>query len=66
MGIDAPIEEARAEVPVGAIAYWPPGNAIGLFWGPTPASEGDRPRAAGPVDVVARISHTSVLEGIHG
>ncbi|WP_336363125.1 cyclophilin-like family protein [Halalkalicoccus salilacus] len=51
-GIDAPAEEAREAVPVGAIAYWPQGNAICLFWGPTPASEGERPRAAAPVNVV--------------
>lgn len=63
-GIDAPAEEAREAVPVGAIAYWPQGNAICLFWGPTPASEGERPRAAAPVNVVARIPDPSALEGL--
>lgn len=65
-GVDAPAEETREAVPVGAVAYWPSGNAICLFWGPTPASEGDQPRAAGPVNVVARITDTSVLEGVEG
>lgn len=63
-GIDAPAEEAREAVPVGAIAYWPQGNAICLFWGPTPASEGERPRAAAPVNVVARVPDPSALEGL--
>jgi hypothetical protein len=64
--VDVPAEDARAEVPVGAIAYWPQGNAVCLFWGPTPASEGDEPRAASPVDVVAELSDVSVLETLDG
>ncbi|WP_409340117.1 cyclophilin-like family protein [Halalkalicoccus salilacus] len=62
--MDAPAEEAREAVPVGAIAYWPQGNAICLFWGPTPASEGERPRAAAPVNVVARVPDPSALESL--
>lgn len=54
-------ENARTEVPVGAVAYWPQGNAICLFWGPTPASRGDEPRAAAPVNVVARIADATAL-----
>jgi len=53
-GIDVPAESADAEVEPGALAYWPQGNAICLFWGPTPASVGDEPRAASPVNVFAR------------
>jgi hypothetical protein len=64
--VDVPAEDALAEVPVGAIAYWPQGNAVCLFWGPTPASEGDEPRAASPVDVVAELSDVSVLETLDG
>jgi hypothetical protein len=64
--VDVPAEDARAEVPVGAIAYWPQGNAVCLFWGPTPASEGDEPRAASPVNVVAELSDVSVLETLDG
>lgn len=47
--------EARDEVEVGAIAYWPPGNAFCLFWGATPASRGGEPRAASPVNVLGKI-----------
>ncbi len=43
---------AKADVEVGTVAYWPAGNALCLFFGPTPASRGDRPRAASPVNIV--------------
>lgn len=65
-GIESPAEEAREEVPVGAVAYWPQRNAICLFWGPTPASERDEPRAAAPVNVVAQVDEPSTLEGLDG
>jgi hypothetical protein len=42
--------DAREEMEVGELAYWPPGNALCLFFGPTPASEDKRPRAASPVN----------------
>jgi hypothetical protein len=48
-------DEAQEEVQVGDLAYWPPGNALCIFWGPTPASQADEPRAASPVNVFARI-----------
>ena len=64
--VDVPAENAREEVPVGAIAYWPAGNALCLFWGPTPASTGDEPRAASPVNVVGLIDDVSPLEAVEG
>ena len=42
-------------VDVGTVAFWPPGNAMCLFWGPTPASVGDECRAASPVSVIGSI-----------
>ncbi len=37
--IDAPAEPgAREEMAVGEIAFWPPGKAFCIFFGPTPAS----------------------------
>jgi hypothetical protein len=51
--IDIPVEDPREEVKAGALAYWPQGNAICLFWGPTPASTDEKPRAASPVNVFA-------------
>ncbi|KYH25951.1 hypothetical protein HAPAU_26300 [Halalkalicoccus paucihalophilus] len=56
-------ENARTEVPAGAVAYWPQGNAICLFWGPTPTSRCAEPRAASPVNVIARIDDTTALAG---
>jgi len=64
--IDVPAENAREVVPEGAIAYWPTGNVLCLFWGPTPASEDDEPRAASPVNVVARVTETEPLTEIEG
>lgn len=44
--------DARAEMAVGELAYWPDGNAFCIFFGPTPASSGDAPVAASPVNVL--------------
>lgn len=48
-------EDARDLMEIGELAYWPPGNALCVFFGPTPASTGDEPRAASPVNPVGRI-----------
>ena len=54
--VSASADETAAEVvEKGAIAYWPPGNAICLFWGPTPASRGDEIRPASAVNVCGMI-----------
>jgi hypothetical protein len=42
--------DAREEVAVGEMGYWPPGRAFCLFFGRTPASTDERPRAASPVN----------------
>jgi uncharacterized protein len=51
----AQASDAREEMAVGELAYWPPGNALCIFFGPTPASEGKEPRAASPVNPVGHI-----------
>jgi hypothetical protein len=48
-------EKTRTEVEVGSVAYWPPGKAICIFFGPTPVSKHNEPRAASPVNVFAKI-----------
>jgi hypothetical protein len=48
-------ENAQQIVEVGDIAYWPPGNALCIFFGPTPSSKGDEPRAYSPVNVFGKI-----------
>ena len=45
---------ARVDVEVGELAFWPPGSAFCIFFGPTPASHGDQPRAASPVNPIGR------------
>jgi len=62
--VDVPPENTREAVPVGAIAYWPPGDALCLFWGPTPASADDEPRAASGVAVVAEIEDVTPLDDV--
>ena len=47
---------ARDIMEVGEIALWPPGNALCLFFGPTPASTDERPRAASPVVPIGKLS----------
>ena len=39
----------------GQLAYWPPGQAFCIFFGPTPASAQDEIRAASNVSIVGRI-----------
>ena len=50
-----PEPEARADVEVGDLAYWPAGPAFCIFFGPTPVSTGDQPRAYSAVNVFGRI-----------
>ena len=64
--VDVDPTDTRTAVPQGAVAYWPAGNALCLFWGPTPASESDEPRAASGVAVVAEITDTSPIAGLDG
>ncbi|NLX60388.1 MAG: hypothetical protein GXY74_15025 [Phycisphaerae bacterium] len=54
---------ARADMAVGEIAYWPPGSAFCIFWGPTPASDGDEPRAASPVNPLGKLVGDATLFG---
>lgn len=48
--------DARADMAVGELAYWPPGNAFCIFFGPTPASDGDAPRAASAVNPIGQVA----------
>jgi len=49
---------------VGEIAWWPPGKALCVFFGRTPASTDERPRAASAVLPVGRV--TAGLDGLTG
>jgi len=52
--LPAPGEEGQQIMAVGDLAYWPPGQAFCVFFGPTPASQGQEPVAAGPVILLGR------------
>ena len=47
--------DAKEKVEVGTIAYWPAGRAFCIFFGPTPVSQGDQPRAYSPVNILGKI-----------
>ena len=55
--------DAQATVDKGAVAYWPPGNALCLFWGPTPMSRGDEIRPASPVNVLGAMEGDPTVLG---
>ena len=48
-------EDAQEVVGMGDVGYWPPGQALCLFFGPTPASVGEEIRPASPVNVLGGI-----------
>jgi len=48
-------ENSQTAVKVGDIAYWPPGNALCIFFGPTPVTKGNEPRAYSPVNVIGKV-----------
>ena len=54
--VRAEVDGAKAVVALGDLAYWPPGHAFCIYFGPTPASRGDEIRPASPVNVVGRVS----------
>jgi hypothetical protein len=39
----------------GELGYWPTGKAFCIFFGPTPASQGDEIRAASAVNVIGKV-----------
>ena len=49
-------EDLQEVVDFGDLAYWPPGNAFCISFGPTPASRGDEIRPASAVAVIGRIT----------
>jgi hypothetical protein len=50
-----PSPDARQEVEVGDLTYWPSGDAFCIFFGPTPVSTDKKPLAYSPVNVFGKI-----------
>ena len=48
-------EKSQQEMEVGDIAFWPVGNAMCIFFGRTPVSESEQPKAYSPVNLFAKI-----------
>ena len=48
-------DDLKEIVDFGDLAYWPPGSAFCIFFGPTPASRGEEIRPASAVAVIGRI-----------
>jgi len=48
-------DTATTKVKAGDIGFWPPGNALAIFFGPTPMSSGADPVPASAVNLVGRI-----------
>ena len=62
-------ENGKKQVNLLDVAYWPEGNALCLFYGPTPISEEGKILAYSPVNIVGRVipdndEKESVLEKI--
>jgi hypothetical protein len=64
--VDMPQEpDAREIVAVGELGYWPVGRAFCIFFGPTPVSTDEKPRAYSPVNIIGQIlSDASELKEI--
>ncbi|MFH0916406.1 MAG: cyclophilin-like fold protein [bacterium] len=47
--------DARQDMAVGELGYWPRGAALCIFFGPTPASAGQLPRAYSNVNPLGQV-----------
>ena len=63
--VEADLEDGQETVELGDLGYWPPGSAFCLFFGRTPASQGDEIRPASEVTVIGKIfSDTEPLKRV--
>ena len=59
--VEGELEDPQEVVELGDLGYWPPGNAFCLFFGLTPASQGDEIRPASEVTVIGKIKGDSTV-----
>ena len=65
--VAAQTADARADVEVGELGYWPVGHAFCIFFGPTPVSSGMQPRAYSPVNILGRVlGDATQFKGVRG
>ncbi len=59
------LESGQDLVEMGDLGYWPPGKALCVFFGPTPASRGEEIRPASAVTVFGRVvGDATVLKAV--
>ena len=49
------LEDGQEVVELGDLGYWPPGRAFCIFYGLTPASQGDEIRPASAVTIIGKV-----------
>jgi hypothetical protein len=59
--VSAGEEDPKEVVELGDLAYWPPGSAFCIFFGRTPASQGDEIRPASAVNVIGRVEGDATM-----
>jgi uncharacterized protein len=63
--VQTELEKGQETVVRGDLAYWPPGHALCIFFGPTPVSRGNEIRPANAVTVLGHITgDAAVLEAV--
>ena len=55
MPITLELENGQEVVDLGDLGYWPPGRAFCIFYGLTPASQGDEIRPASAVTIIGKV-----------
>ena len=53
------VSDAQQEVEIGTLAYWPPGSALCVFFGKTPVSTSDKPKAYSPMNILGLVDGDS-------
>lgn len=62
-----PEADARQEAEVGDLGFWPAGDAFCIFFGPTPVSHDEKPRAYSPVNIFGKIKGDArILKQVSG
>ncbi|MCM8772278.1 MAG: cyclophilin-like fold protein [Candidatus Omnitrophica bacterium] len=63
--VKSSIQNPKNEVEKGDIGYWPDGNCMCLFFGPTPISKGEKIIPASSVEIIGKIkSDLKILENV--
>jgi uncharacterized protein len=58
--------DAREQMDVGELAFWPDGDVFCIFFGPTPVSLAGEPRAYSPVNPFGKVvGDATALRAVH-